>query len=207
MSATSPTSRPGRPGATWPPSSTWPLGASSAGPWPINAHRAGRHALTMAFEHRAPEQGLVFHSDRGGQYTSRDFGRAGPNQRRRALGRSQGRAATANWTRLSPTSPSTATTTMSNSPPSRPPSTTMPPFHARAAPSERTSASFPSAWPTGGENSWPRANTRAVATKWLSSTSNSTGTGQPTHSSTPTGAGIAADHPFRTQLVYSPGPD
>ena len=31
-------------------------------------------ALTMAFEHRAPEQGLIFHSDRGCQYTSRDFG-------------------------------------------------------------------------------------------------------------------------------------
>lgn len=30
-------------------------------------------ALTMAFEHRAPEQGLIFHSDRGCQYTSRDF--------------------------------------------------------------------------------------------------------------------------------------
>ena len=62
-------------------------------------------------------------------------------------------------------------------------------------PSERKSASFPSAWPTGGENSWPRASTRAVATKWLSSTSNSTGTRQPRHLSPPTGAGIAADRP------------
>jgi transposase InsO family protein len=30
-------------------------------------------ALTMAFQHRAPEEGLIFHSDRGCQYTSRDF--------------------------------------------------------------------------------------------------------------------------------------
>jgi putative transposase len=30
-------------------------------------------ALEMAFEHRAPEQGLIFHSDRGSQYTSSDF--------------------------------------------------------------------------------------------------------------------------------------
>ena len=30
-------------------------------------------ALTMAFEHRAPEHGVIFHSDRGCQYTSRDF--------------------------------------------------------------------------------------------------------------------------------------
>jgi putative transposase len=30
-------------------------------------------ALTMAFENRAPEQGVIFHSDRGCQYTSRDF--------------------------------------------------------------------------------------------------------------------------------------
>ncbi len=30
-------------------------------------------ALTMAFEHRAPERGVIFHSDRGCQYTSGDF--------------------------------------------------------------------------------------------------------------------------------------
>ena len=30
-------------------------------------------ALTMAFAHRAPEKGVIFHSDRGCQYTSRDF--------------------------------------------------------------------------------------------------------------------------------------
>jgi transposase InsO family protein len=30
-------------------------------------------ALTMAFEHRAPEPGVTFHSDRGCQYTSGDF--------------------------------------------------------------------------------------------------------------------------------------
>jgi putative transposase len=30
-------------------------------------------ALTMAFEHRAPEEGVIFHSDRGCQYTSGDF--------------------------------------------------------------------------------------------------------------------------------------
>jgi putative transposase len=30
-------------------------------------------ALTMAFEHRSPEEGVIFHSDRGCQYTSGDF--------------------------------------------------------------------------------------------------------------------------------------
>jgi putative transposase len=30
-------------------------------------------ALSMAFAHRAPEKGVIFHSDRGCQYTSRDF--------------------------------------------------------------------------------------------------------------------------------------
>ncbi len=30
-------------------------------------------ALSMAFTHRAPEEGLIFHSDRGCQYTSSDF--------------------------------------------------------------------------------------------------------------------------------------
>jgi transposase InsO family protein len=30
-------------------------------------------SLTMAFENRAPEQGVIFHSDRGCQYMSRDF--------------------------------------------------------------------------------------------------------------------------------------
>ncbi len=30
-------------------------------------------ALKMAFEHRAPEEGVIFHSDRGCQYTSGDF--------------------------------------------------------------------------------------------------------------------------------------
>jgi len=30
-------------------------------------------ALTMAFEHRAPDKGVIFHSDRGCQYTSSDF--------------------------------------------------------------------------------------------------------------------------------------
>ncbi len=30
-------------------------------------------ALSMAFTHRAPEKGLIFHSDRGCQYTSSDF--------------------------------------------------------------------------------------------------------------------------------------
>jgi hypothetical protein len=55
------------------------------------------------------------------------------------------------------------------------------------------------------ENSWPRANTRAVATKGPSSISNSTGTRQPRHSSPHTGAGIAADRPFRTPIVDSAG--
>jgi putative transposase len=31
-------------------------------------------ALTMAFAQRAPEKGVIFHSDRGCQYTSKDFG-------------------------------------------------------------------------------------------------------------------------------------
>jgi putative transposase len=48
-------------------------------------------ALTMAFEHRAPEQGVIFHSDRGCQYTSQDFCPAGPGQRCRAFGRAHGR--------------------------------------------------------------------------------------------------------------------
>ena len=30
-------------------------------------------ALTMAFANRAPEEGVIFHSDRGCQYTSKDF--------------------------------------------------------------------------------------------------------------------------------------
>ena len=30
-------------------------------------------AVSMAFAHRAPEKGVIFHSDRGCQYTSRDF--------------------------------------------------------------------------------------------------------------------------------------
>jgi transposase InsO family protein len=30
-------------------------------------------ALTMAFDHRAPDKGVIFHSDRGCQYTSADF--------------------------------------------------------------------------------------------------------------------------------------
>ena len=30
-------------------------------------------ALTMAFANRAPEKGVIFHSDRGCQYTSKDF--------------------------------------------------------------------------------------------------------------------------------------
>jgi putative transposase len=30
-------------------------------------------ALKMAFAHRAPQQGVIFHSDRGCQYTSGDF--------------------------------------------------------------------------------------------------------------------------------------
>ena len=46
---------------------------------------------------------------------------------------------------------------------------------------------------------------RAVATKWLSSTSNSTRIRQPAHSLPPTGAGIAADRPLELQLVYSAG--
>ena len=31
-------------------------------------------ALTMAFKNRSPEEGLIFHSDRGCQYTSADYG-------------------------------------------------------------------------------------------------------------------------------------
>jgi putative transposase len=31
------------------------------------------HALTMAFKNRRPDEGVIFHSDRGCQYTSRDF--------------------------------------------------------------------------------------------------------------------------------------
>jgi putative transposase len=31
-------------------------------------------ALTMAFANRRPERGLIFHSDRGCQYTSADYG-------------------------------------------------------------------------------------------------------------------------------------
>jgi len=49
-------------------------------------------ALTMAFANRAPQRGVIFHSDRGCQsiYESR-LRRTGPGQRRHALGRTQGR--------------------------------------------------------------------------------------------------------------------
>ncbi len=48
-------------------------------------------ALEMAFVQRRPPEGVIFHSDRGCQYTSGDYAAAGPDQRRRALGRPQGR--------------------------------------------------------------------------------------------------------------------
>ena len=35
-------------------------------------------ALTMAFRNRSPEEGLIFHSDRGCQYTSADYGKLNP---------------------------------------------------------------------------------------------------------------------------------
>ena len=71
MSATSPTSRPGRAGPTWPRSSTW-LSRRVVG-WALADHMRTElveDALTMAFAHRAPEEGVIFHSDRGCQYTS-----------------------------------------------------------------------------------------------------------------------------------------
>ena len=74
MSATSPTSRPGRAGPTWPRSSTWPPAGSSAGPWPITCAPSWSKTPSpwpSPTEH--PSKGVIFHSDRGCQYTSRDF--------------------------------------------------------------------------------------------------------------------------------------
>ena len=48
-------------------------------------------ALTMAFANRAPEEGVIFHSDRGCQYTSQGLRRSRSPERRRALGRAEGR--------------------------------------------------------------------------------------------------------------------
>ena len=48
-------------------------------------------ALTMAFANRRPDEGVIFHSDRGCQYTSRGLRRARPGQRRRAVDRQEGR--------------------------------------------------------------------------------------------------------------------
>jgi transposase InsO family protein len=54
-------------------------------------------ALTMAFANRAPEKGVIFHSDRGcqGEFNRSihepGLRRAGPGQRRGPLGRAQGR--------------------------------------------------------------------------------------------------------------------
>ena len=48
-------------------------------------------ALTMAFANRAPDEGVIFHSDRGCQYTSKDFADLARAQRRRAVGREEGR--------------------------------------------------------------------------------------------------------------------
>ena len=68
---TSPTSTPGRAGSTWPPLSTWPHAASSAGPSPTTSKTdLIDAALTDALVRRRPKSGLVFHSDRGCQYTS-----------------------------------------------------------------------------------------------------------------------------------------
>ena len=46
-------------------------------------------ALELAFVTRRPPEGLIFHSDRGGQHEQR-LRRSGPGPRRRALGRPQG---------------------------------------------------------------------------------------------------------------------
>ena len=46
---------------------------SSAGLWPITCSELVEDALTMAFANRAPEKGVIFHSDRGCQYTGGDF--------------------------------------------------------------------------------------------------------------------------------------
>ena len=74
MSATSPTSRRGRAGPIWPPSSTWPLAGHRLGARRSHAHRAGRKTLSpMAFANRAPDRGVIFHSDRGCQYPFEDF--------------------------------------------------------------------------------------------------------------------------------------
>ena len=74
MSATSPTSPPGRAGPTWPRSSTWPLAGSSAGPWPITcAPSWSKTPSPWPSTTGHHERGVIFHSDRGCQYTSGDF--------------------------------------------------------------------------------------------------------------------------------------
>ncbi len=51
--------------------------------WSMASHMTSRLVLTalnMAYTKRRPRRGLIFHSDRGSQYASRDA-RIGPNQR------------------------------------------------------------------------------------------------------------------------------
>ena len=74
--ATSPTSPLGRGGPTWPRSST--SQSRRVVGWALADHMRTElvsDALTMAFRNRSPEEGLIFHSDRGCQYTSADYGK------------------------------------------------------------------------------------------------------------------------------------
>ena len=66
MSATSPTSEPGRAGPIWRPSSTWPAAGSSAGPWPITcAPSWSKTPSPWRSPTGQPQRGVIFHSDRG----------------------------------------------------------------------------------------------------------------------------------------------
>ena len=73
MSATSPTSRPGKAGPTWPRSSTWPLDASWAGPWPTTCAPSSSKRPCNGLRPAPTPRGVIFHSDRGCQYTSGDY--------------------------------------------------------------------------------------------------------------------------------------